>query len=150
MKKIKLPLGKNDKKARINFGYNEINIAQLLSCTQVTIKSYVDKDLLPEPVFEENGNLYFSREAVIDALGLKNLDEPLISFKEAVKILNITIYQLEKIVKNGVFTQIKLSNAVQFKRLLVKREVDDYEIVIEGITKSMLLKNEAKFFKIFF
>ena len=62
----------------INKDTQEIDIAQILSCSERTIKSYVERGFLPEPIAIRNGIRYFLKDDVMDALGINDFDEVLV------------------------------------------------------------------------
>jgi RNA polymerase sigma factor (sigma-70 family) len=150
MEEIVLPFEGDESKEKIISDIQEINIARILSCSRRTIDSYVEKGLLPEPVSEKEGILYFSKDAVVEALGLKNLDESLISIHEAAKILNVNIVFIESLVKEGRFTEIRLKGNIKSKRFYLKREIEEFDIEIEMVSKPLSLRKENRLIKILF
>src|ERR1035437_5557658 len=147
MEEIILPIEGSDKSEKINPDASEINIAKLLSCSQRTIKSYIEKGILPKPVSERDGILYFSRDAVVEAMGLKNLDEVLVSFEEARRILGKMAPGFKVAISKGIFTEIKLAG-FQSKRFYLKREIEEYDVEIEFIRKPLPAIKENKLIKL--
>ena len=151
MEEIILPIEESNKGEKINPDAGEINIAKLLSCSKRTIKSYIEKGILPKPISEKDGIFYFSKDAVVEALGLKNLDEVLVSLDEARKILGKSIDNIESLAKNGRLTEIKLKG-FQSKRFYLKSEIEEIELEIEidNIKKQLMPKRENRLIKIIF
>lgn len=118
MDTIILPIAAANGAEKFTSESEEINIAALLSCSRRTINSYVEKGLLPQPLSEKDGVLYFSKEAVVEALGLKDLDEELVDIKEAAKILKIDVATFVRQIKKKKFTEIKLKGNVHFGFLI--------------------------------
>jgi DNA-binding transcriptional MerR regulator len=150
MDTIILPIAAANGAEKFTSESEEINIAALLSCSRRTINSYVEKGLLPQPLSEKDGVLYFSKEAVVEALGLKDLDEELVDIKEAAKILKIDVATFVRQIKKKKFTEIKLKGNVQSKRFYLKRELLEFDIEIEAINKPLEPAKELKFIKMFF
>ncbi len=150
MEEIILPLEGNDGQERINPKAQEINVAQLLSCSRRTVLSYVKNGILPKPLSDDGRILLFSRASVYEALGLKNLEEPIVTIKEAALILNKKHREMEHIVKSGIFTEIKLKGHIKAKRWYLKKEIEGYGIEIEEISNPTNLRNDRRFISILF
>ena len=150
MDTIILPLVPSEGSEKITSESEEINIAALLSCSQRTIRDHIKSGILPKPIKEKDGIYYFSREAVCNSLGIKELEEPLVSIEYAMKVLKITISQFEKVVKAGIFTEIKIKGLAKSKRYYIKREIMEHNFEIEEINKSNISRNEIRFTKILF
>ncbi|MEI6817828.1 MAG: DNA-directed RNA polymerase subunit alpha C-terminal domain-containing protein [Bacteroidota bacterium] len=149
MEEIILPIEKGKGFERINPEVQEINIGRILSCSQRTIKSYVDRGILPKPIRVDGRIRYFSKEAVVEALGLKNLDEVLITPHEASKILKITVTRIETLVRERVFTEIKLKGQTNAKLWLIKREIKEYDVEIGDITRAFESGKSMEFISCF-
>jgi DNA-binding transcriptional MerR regulator len=150
MEEIILPIEAGEKKEKINPEATEINIGQLLSCSQRTIKSYVDRGILPKPISHHDGIRYFSKEAVVKALGLQDLNEIIITPDEASKILKISVTRIETLVRDRVFTEVKLKGMANAKLWLIKREIEEYDVEIGEVIRALDSGRNREFIAAFF
>src|ERR1017187_9164958 len=96
MDTIILPLVPSEGSEKITSESEEINIGALLSCSQRTIRDHIKSGILPKPIEEKDGVYYFSREAVLESLGVKDFEEPFVSIELASKILSVKVSRFKK------------------------------------------------------
>lgn len=150
MEEIVLPIAKGEGFERINNKSKKINLEMLLTVSQKSIKYYVKRGILPEPLSDKDGIMFFSKDAVAEKFGLKSLEEELVSSIMAAKIVKVSVYSFKKIVNRGMFTVITVNGQSLIKKWFIKREIEEYFMDIEKIMKPWFKKKDIKFFTAFF
>ena len=98
---------------------------KLLIKSDRTIESLVIGGSLPTPVKEtENSDLLFDKEAVLEKLGVKSLEEEFINTETVAKILDVDVSTVQSFARKGLIPSYRLKNVKGSHILYLPSEIE--------------------------